>query len=384
VSSDLLETVAGGIPRRLLGWLLVLLTCGPLLGALIWDGTGLRRSDLPVSGCVVLVAAGLLIGASRPLTGALLGSVGLLIVAISGVESESSGGAVSAGSDFLLVAVFVLALRLGATGWVSRVVGVGALIISMQVNGPFNPLGEMVTIGPCAIGVVLASRQRLATRLAERAAEIEHERARYAEESVRLERARIARELHDIVAHCVSLVVVQAGAGQRKTDPAFSLEAFDVIAGALSAAQNEIDLLVDLLASGPPELAAPADGLELMTELVERARATGMEVTMSPLEGLPPCPPEIGDLVYRTVQEGLTNALKHAPGAAVAVAVTCIDGVWSAVVTNGPAVGQPVALGRAGGGFGLPGMQERVAALGGALSCGPDAAGGWALSITLR
>ena len=113
--------------------------------------------------------------------------------------------------------VFLYSYTLGSrSSLVPSIVGLAGLIAGINLSaGPFNPVPEMLTLGPWLGGLMVASRRRAATELEQRAKELEEEREVFARESVRYERARIARELHDIVAHCVSLMVVQANAGER-------------------------------------------------------------------------------------------------------------------------------------------------------------------------
>ena len=117
-----------------------------------------------------------------------------------------------------LLAVFLIAYSLGAyCRWGPSLIGLASLTAGVNTTSSsgFNPLFEMVTVGPWLVGLVVSSRRRLATELEARASELEEEQEIFAVASVRYERARIARELHDIVAHCISLMVVQAGAGER-------------------------------------------------------------------------------------------------------------------------------------------------------------------------
>ena len=142
-----------------------------------------------------------------------------------------------------------------------------------------NPVPEMLALGPYAGGLAVASRRRAAAELEARARDLEEEREIFAEQSVRYERARIARELHDIVAHSVSLMVVQANAGERLAtlDPAGAAEAFTSIGEAARQAEAEIDRLVELLNDTVP--GAPSPGLRIVEELVARAHASGLAIT---------------------------------------------------------------------------------------------------------
>jgi signal transduction histidine kinase len=283
--------------------------------------------------------------------------------------------------NLVAVPVFLLAYSLGTAADQRR--SVPALVIflvGLQIgNGltTFNPIFFVLTIGPWAIGLVVRSRRRLTQQLAVRGRELEAERALFAAEAVRYERARIARELHDIVAHCVSVMVIQAGAGQRLTaaDPSLAAEAFDSIGEVAQQAEAEIGRLLDLLdATGEQR---GADGLRLIGELVTRAAAAGLAVSCRFSGSADGLPAPAADAAYRVVQESLTNALKHAPGAPVDIVVEGAGGYVEIDVRSGPAVGPPSGLERSGGGRGLTGMRERVAACGGELAAGPAQDGGW-------
>ncbi|MGD9571087.1 MAG: sensor histidine kinase [Thermoleophilia bacterium] len=237
-------------------------------------------------------------------------------------------------------------------------------------------------IPPAAWGAGRALRERseLALQLAARARELEAEREAYAALSVRYERARIASELHDIVAHAISVMVVQATAGQRLVgrDPEATAETFEAIAGAARQAEREMGLLVDLLA----DEAAPAPDLGLVEELVGRAAGSGLDVTLTlagDREGLPPA---VTAVAYRVVQEGLTNALRYAAGAPVTVRVDGGRGTLAVEVVNGPPA-RDAALSGIGSGTGLRGLRERAEALGGNLEAGPRPDGGWRLAARL-
>jgi signal transduction histidine kinase len=283
--------------------------------------------------------------------------------------------------NVIVVPIFLLAYSLGTAADQRRsVVIVVLLVVGLQLqNGltRFNPIFFVLTIGPWALGLVVRSRRRITEQLALRGRELEAERALFAAEAVRYERARIARELHDIVAHCVSVMVIQAGAGQRLTaaDPSLAAEAFDSIGEAARQAEAEIGRLLDLLDARGEQ--GGADGLRLIGELVTRAAAAGLAVSCRFSGSADDLPAPASDAAYRVVQESLTNALKHAPGAPVDIVVEGAGGHVEIDVRNGPAVGPPSGLERSGGGRGLTGMRERVAACGGELAAGPAHAGGW-------
>jgi signal transduction histidine kinase len=283
--------------------------------------------------------------------------------------------------NLVAVPVFLLAYSLGTEADQRRSVPPLLLLLAgLQVgNGvtTFNPIFFVLTIGPWALGLVVRSRRRLTEQLAARGRELEAERALFAAEAVRYERARIARELHDIVAHCVSVMVIQAGAGQRltATDPSLAAEAFDSIGEVAQEAEAEIARLLDLLDHDSHQHGA--DGVALIGELVARAAAAGLAVSCRFSGSADGLAAEACDAGYRVVQESLTNALRHAPGAPVDVLVAGTGGYVEIDVRNGPAVGPPSGLERSGGGRGLIGMRERVAGCGGELDAGPAEDGGW-------
>ena len=171
---------------------------------------------------------------------------------------------------------------------------------------------------------------------------------------MRQERARIARELHDIVAHHVAVIVIQAGAG--RLDASNGELRFEGIGAAGREALGELDRLVELLqAENPGDLGA----------LVGQARAAGVPLEYSPAE----VPEALRDVAYRVVQEALTNAMKHAAGSAVSVRLAVGDGALEVEVRDEGAAAS--ALASSGAGIGLAGMRERVEAVGGRLEAGP-------------
>ena len=271
--------------------------------------------------------------------------------------------------------------------WCRPALGVPAAVLltaAVEVQeGYLNPFVVAIIGGGWLVGSLLRSRQQLADQLALRARELEAEREVFATESVRYERARIARELHDIVAHCVSVMVIQAAAGQRVagSDPELAAEALGHIAATAAQAQAEMARLVELLDADAT--AGGETGLGLVDELVARTQATGLAVSCRFSGPTDVLTAEAADTAYRIVQESLTNALKHAPGAAVDIRVVGSDDAVRITVTNGrPPVGVGV-LHSLGGGHGLGGMRERAAAVGGSVDVGPQADGGWCVAALL-
>ena len=204
------------------------------------------------------------------------------------------------------------------------------------------------------------------------------------EQAATQERARIARELHDVVAHHVSMVAVQAETA-RLTTPGMPPEGRDRLAAIGDTARDALTEMRRLLGvlradvDGEAER-APQPGLDRLEELVDDARAAGTTVHLA-VRGQPVAlPPGVDLTAYRIVQEALTNARRHAPGAAVDVEVAFRDGtVTVRVRDDGPG---PTA-GSGDGGHGLVGMHERVAMVRGRLRVGPADGGGFAVEADL-
>jgi signal transduction histidine kinase len=218
----------------------------------------------------------------------------------------------------------------------------------------------------------------------ERAARIERQRAEEARSAVTEERARIARELHDVVGHSVSVMTVQASGVRRllKPEQDREREALLIVEQAGREALAEMRRLVGILKrpeEGPA--LAPQPSLQHLDRLVEQAGEAGLPVKVQ-IEGEATELPAGLDLTaYRLVQEALTNAIKHAQATRADVVVRYEDGAVELVVTDD---GRGSSDGSAeSGGHGLVGMRERVAVYGGELEAGPEPGGGFALRARL-
>jgi signal transduction histidine kinase len=226
--------------------------------------------------------------------------------------------------------------------------------------------------------VAMAGRQR---RLAAERTQVEAARRRAGEE-----RLRIARELHDVLAHNISLINVQAGVALHLMDdqPGPSRGALQAIKQASNDALTELRSVLEVLRQGeeaPPR--APASGLAHLTSLVAGARATGL-VVRTRVEGTPrPLPAGVDLAAFRIVQEALTNVTRHAGPAAASVLVGYGEGELRIQVDDdGPGHGAGHGDGD-GEGNGIRGMRERVAALGGELAAGPRPGGGFRVQARL-
>ena len=287
----------------------------------------------------------------------------------------------------LVLWLLVIVHAFQAGRWGGRWWGIGGLVAltgtalaGASITGDAGVPAFLLPVTAWAAGRALEERERVAARLAERAQELEAERDAHARLSVRYERARIASELHDIVAHALSVMVVQAGAGQRlaTVDPELTAETFEAIASAAREAEADMARLVALLADATD--AAP--NLPLVGELVARAAGSGLDVTLR-LEGdRESLAPQVTHLAYRVVQEGLTNALRHASGSSVEVRLRGDHGELLVEVVNGPQACDPPLAG-SGTGNGLRGLHERVSACGGSLEAGRQAGGGWRLAARM-
>jgi signal transduction histidine kinase len=278
--------------------------------------------------------------------------------------------------------VFILAYSCGQySPFRSGLLAVVGLTIAMQVevglgNFPNVEIG-FLTIAPWWVGWEVGRRRRLVSALRERARELEAAQEDFVRLSVRRERARIARELHDIVAHHLAVIVVQAGAGRlagtENGTPA--VERLATIRQSGDQALAEMSRLVDIIHADTVRADAGADRLRA---LVEEARAGGLDVEVTPV----PLPDEVEADALRIVQEGLTNAMKHAPGAHVAIRLAATDDALEIELRDRGGSG-PTGLAETGAGLGLSGMRERVESLGGTLEAGPCEDGGWQIDARL-
>jgi signal transduction histidine kinase len=314
-----------------------------------------------------------------PLASALVACAVFLAVRPLGLVPVFNG---TLGDPYLWV-LFLLCYALGA----GAALGIGlAMTVLLAVsavvaNQGFDPIIVMLTLGPWLAGRVVLSQRRMTDRLHRRNEELEAERELFALESVRYERARIARELHDIVAHCLSVMVIQASAGQRVVEAVGVAQALESVAEAAEQAKMEVGRLVSLLGGRP--LAGPPPGLDMIDELVRRAGLSGQVVTCRVVGRCGLLGAAASEAAYRLVQEALTNSVKHAPGAAVEITIQGCEGTVEVSVVNAAPARQRSGVERSGGSYGLDGMRERVAGCGGSFGCGPTPAGGWRVSALL-
>ena len=329
-------------------------------------------------------------------------AVGLLFVPFllrSPVEAAVALGMLAALSPVATpaatAAVFVVAqLRPFRTASVVAAVGVGGHLVLAwwrPVEGlPFVWWAVLVVVAHGLLvgwGAYVQARRALLASLRERARQAEATQAQRVVEARRLERHRIAREMHDVLAHRLSLVSTHAGALEYRPDSSperISAAAGVVRAGvhqALEELREVILVLRDEDDAGDPAT-RPQPTLADLPALVEESRAVGVSVELVGPVDQPEVPLTPGRAAYRLVQEGLTNARRHAPGQPVRVEVTVRpDDCLEVTVTN-PLADRRLPVQPAGAGVGLVGLAERIALVGGTLTHGEDG-GAFALSARL-
>jgi signal transduction histidine kinase len=273
-------------------------------------------------------------------------------------------------------------------------IGVGWAQTLPGHHQPYDAIVQYFLFGTAWVVGTLSRRRRVA--LAAAASRAERAEASLNEAATRAataERVRIARELHDVVSHHVSLMAVQAEAvgALLPGRPAAAATSADLIGSTARAAMSELRRLLGVLRFQDHEdperpRLTPVPSLSNLDELVDATREAGLLVTSETSGPVAPLPPGVDLTAYRIIQEALTNAVRHAPGATARVRVTYEPSHISVEVTNGCPARPPIPRGQAsavGPGYGLAGIAERVASCGGALSLGPTGDGGFAVSARL-
>ncbi|MFD7714168.1 sensor histidine kinase [Streptomyces sp. NPDC059785] len=306
-------------------------------------------------------------------------------------------------TDFALLVIIYTVAANGAR-WASRVGLIGGLCAPALSllrwrdeagTAPFLLIAIFQTV-PFALAWVLGdslrTRRAYLAQLEERAARLEKEREAQSKVAVAAERARIARELHDVVAHNVSVMVVQADGAAYVLDaaPDQAKKALETISGTGRQALAEMRRLLGVLRTGEHQESGeyvPQPDVEQLEDLIEQVRTAGLPVDYK-VEGTPrPLPSGVELTAYRIVQEALTNTRKHGgPNAGASVRLVYFDdGLGLLVEDDGK--GAPHELYEEGGadgqGHGLIGMRERVGMVGGTLDAGPRPGGGFRISVLL-
>jgi signal transduction histidine kinase len=264
-------------------------------------------------------------------------------------------------------------------------------VLTLLATRPWDPswltvsVGLLTTAFPALLGRYVAARRTLMASLRERAERTDREQRLLAEQARAEERARLAAEMHDVVSHRVSLMVLQAGAIEVTASDGETRRA---AAGLRDAGMQALDELRELVGvfggertGESPSVGPPAPRTDLR-ELVDASVAAGVDVRLECGGDADAVPSAVLRTAHRVVQEALTNVHKHAPGGQVRVDVRYGADAVSVAVTNTPATADP-ALAPSGSGSGLRGLRERVAIIGGSLQAGPRPDGGFAVRAEL-
>jgi signal transduction histidine kinase len=314
----------------------------------------------------------------------------------------------------MMFALYALAVyRSARSAWIWTAIAVGAGIVSTTIYDPFDlaaiigygVLFAMAMVIATLVGITFGNRRRYIQALLDRAQQLARERDQQARLSAAAERARIAREMHDIVAHSLTVIVALSDGAEASVDrsPATAREAMRQSAATARRALTDMRLSLGVLTepdelgggaagaavpaggSAAPAIGAPLvpqPGLDDLSEMVASYRAAGLPVRVT-VTGPVPTDPLVQLTVFRVVQEALTNALRYA------LQVTTVDvvldyrpeGATIEVTDDGIDPGRGAAS--AGSGRGLIGMRERVAVYGGTVSAGPVGTRGWRIRATL-
>ncbi|MGH4034266.1 sensor histidine kinase [Actinomycetota bacterium Odt1-20B] len=274
--------------------------------------------------------------------------------------------------------------------------GAGLMCAVWIYAGLVSEDSVMASVVGQAVGfsLVLLRFGYVARQSTELARQLKREQDERARREVAEERGRIARELHDVVAHHMSVISVQAGLATFvfSSDPKTARSALGTIAGTSGEALEELRRMLRVLraqdeasvagAGGGGEPDAPMPGLARLDEMVERVRAGGVPVELTVVGEERPLAPGVELCAYRVVQEALTNVMKHAPGAGAAVRLHYRRHHLEVAVTDDGKGVNPARV-RTGSGHGLIGMRERAKLYGGTISIGPRDEGGFAVRLTL-
>ncbi|MPV89877.1 sensor histidine kinase [Georgenia ruanii] len=374
-----------------------------LLVGLTSAGVALRSTAGPasmaVAAAVIAMPAALAWRRTHPVASAVAVYLCALMHLVLGVAAFSSDQLIVVPTD-VLVLVALYSVTVYGPPWARRAALAGALLGAVLLAlvaatwfggaGLWNFLATLVGVA----GMVLATwgyaqfrrgRIERLENLLERARRLEIERDQQAQLATAAERARIAREMHDVVAHTLSVVIAQADGGRyaARTDPVAAERALTTIAEMGRDALADIRRILGVLRDGDARATAllpqPVDAD--LDALVEQIRTSGVAVSLVRMGESRPLPPGAGLTIYRICQEALTNALKHAgPGARITVLLQWLPGALTLQVDDD---GRGAAAPSDGKGQGLVGMRERAALFGGTVQAGPRPGGGFRVRVQL-
>ncbi|SEB82327.1 Signal transduction histidine kinase [Paramicrobacterium humi] len=341
-----------------------------------------------------LVCGSMVVAVSAPRTGTALFLVGLFGSAVAGGAGHDAFWPWPLSVPVMIALALLVGVVAFRTGWrpglIAWLLALLVTIVVLQFPGqPRDPdatAADLIVAFSIAgvlyfIALLVAGRERIQ-------AELTREREVSADEQSRRllveERARIAREMHDVVAHSMSLIQVQASTARYRLpdlDAAAAAEFDDIAASARSSLTEMRRLLGALRTEDQSAERAPQQTIADIPALVDAASRAGVDITLERVEGAQSAPPSVQIAAFRIVQEGVSNAVRHAPGSRVSVSVR-EQGALLVIDVSNAAATEPVHA-AAGGGHGLIGMRERTTLLGGSLDTRPSPDGGWHVHATL-
>jgi signal transduction histidine kinase len=362
-------------------WTVFFALLAVVMGLAVWadydDKSSLTPALIPVFTAAVVVPFVLML--TRPL---LAWRIALITAAITGIVHEHPAKVPWPWQPLepliLLVVLLAVALRhpraVVVWTWASAVV-----LIFVYVNFDTIPAVIIAVTVLMVVGDQIRRRREVQSHLV---AEKERSELEAARRTVLEERARIARELHDVVAHHMSLIAVRAESAPYRLAglPKPVAEEFGAIADASREALTEMRRLLGVLRNETPPPVQPQPGVEDLTALVETAKGAGVDIRLNLQPDLRVAP-SIGLTAYRIIQEALSNARRHASGAPVTITVVENGANLELTVVNGP--GAPINANPTGGSQGLIGMYERATMLGGSLTTGATEDGGFKVQGTI-
>lgn len=330
-----------------------------------------------------------------PIAARRVSPLGALAVSVAGISLHAAAGyqGVPAGTFAALVILYAAASQLDRRGAIIAALLTAAGILIYFTTERDNPgitaaLSAGATyVAAWGLGVYVRSRRQYTDLLEERAVLLEQSREAQAREAVAHERARIARELHDMVGHALNLIVIQSGGAQRVLDtrPELARETLASIESTGRQALTDMERMLGILRGDEvTELAlSPQPNLAHVDALAKQVTEAGLPVEVA-VEGTPAAlSPSIDLTAYRIIQEALTNVLKHAGPARATVRIRYLPNTLELEITDD---GRGVTSGAdeaERGGRGLIGMRERVGLFGGELTVGPRPGGGFRVHATL-
>jgi signal transduction histidine kinase len=329
----------------------------------------------------VLAAAPYYVRRRAPLPVLVITTVPVVLLAVSDYPTGAS-------PNWLLVGMYTVAAYTGPwerfLGALCPAIGLGVIAVlgAPELNGTDIALNYALFATAYFLGATIRTRRLYAEHLEARAAMLERERDEEAERAVANERLRIAQELHDVVAHSMGVIAVQAGVGAHviDTDPAEAKKSLEAIAHTSRSTLTEIRRLLGVLREDDGAQYAPAPGLADLDRLVREVSGAGVAIDLQTAGDRSELPPGVDFTAYRIVQEALTNVLRHAGPARVQIRVGYEpEALTLEIADDGRGVN-----GRANpGGHGLMGMRERVGVYGGAFEAGPRPGGGFRVRVRL-